>query len=118
MQKAEVFFLWLNGGDGVEKHNQTSVARFLMRKYQGRYANIKSARCYVVRTLKAMKDRSTQPWHNPFRDGRTTSKKPCWVSSDADLRHEVEERIGTTSCRSLARGNPMHAHPCMSTLYL
>lgn len=105
MRRAEVFFLWENGGITVDRNNKTSIAKFIIRKYPNYYTNLGSAVKYVRRTLDGIKKK----WYednskNPLRDGRTTAKQPSRVSSNAELRRAVEERLPTTSCRQLARG--------------
>ena len=90
---------------GVPKGNKSAIARFLNRKYPGHYRSHSSARRAVQQTLNNIGSKweadSTQ---NPLRDGRSTCRHPRRVSSNQHIRNAVEERIGSTTSRSLATG--------------
>ena len=106
LRKAEVLFLFENGGESVSKGNKASIAKFLLSKYPGRYKNINSAKTFVKRTLDGIKKKWDQdPSKNPLRDGRTTATKPQRVSGNAEIRRAVEDSMERgRSCRELSRG--------------
>ena len=105
MLRAEILMIFRNGAEGVVKGNVRAVSKFLNNKYPGRWKNFESCHRTVRRSLKKINTKVTEdPSLNPFRDGRTTSKRTRPVMDDPEIRRVVGDRMCNTSASKLAAG--------------